>query len=71
MKIVTPEQIAKEKVTKWIKSEQARTNRNQTDIANVLHTNQSAISQRLKAGTIKGYELILLSQKLGFDLSRL
>lgn len=69
--IVTPEKIARERITKWIKSEQGRNGKKQSDIANVLMTTQSNVSQRINTGTFKAYELILLSQKLDFDISKL
>lgn len=69
--IVTPEMVARERVKKWIKSEQGRNGIRQKDIANVLHMSQNNVSERTNTGTFKAYELILLQDKLGFDLERI
>lgn len=71
MKILTPEMVAKEKITKWIKIESIRHDVKQKHLADVLHTTQENISQKTKNGSFKAYEIVLLNAKLGFDLSKL
>lgn len=71
MKIVTPEQMARERISRWIRTEKARTNKSQKEMADVLGIYQPNISKRIADGSFDGYELILLSNKLGFDLSKI
>lgn len=71
MKIVTKEQIAREKVKKWILTESIMNDVKQVDIANALTTTQSNISKKTECGSFKAFEIILLQQKLGFDISKL
>lgn len=71
MQTVTPKQIAKERIRKWIQIESIKNDVNQYDIARVLMTTQSNISQKTKNGSFKAYEIVLLNQKLGFEISNI
>ncbi|MCQ2211292.1 MAG: hypothetical protein MJZ34_13490 [Paludibacteraceae bacterium] len=71
MQTVTPKQIAKERIRKWIQIESIKNDINQEDIARVLMTTQSNISQKTKNGSFKAYEIVLLNQKLGFEISNI
>lgn len=69
--IVTPEKVAKEKITKWVKIESIKKDVKQKQIAEVLHMTQENVSHKVKNGSFKAYEIVLLYQKLGFDIASL
>lgn len=71
MVICTPEKMARDRVSQWVRTEMALQDTTQKAVAKALNVPQSAISRRLKDGSFKAWELVILERRLGFDLQTL